>query len=194
MLTFEVGKYANTKRPTYILVDRGTASAAEVLAAALRMHRMRTAHLHAHAHAHVMRMLWVQVFAAALQENRAAKVVGEQTYGEPSGRLHATCPLLPFRCTCTLSLLCSLPSLCAPQARGSCSPSRSSPTAQRSCSPSPSTARRAATTSTARASLPTSLSPARLAPTPSRVWTPRSRRGDCRSCTEPGKNEKARVD
>jgi len=51
MLTFEAGKYANTRRPTYILVDRGTASAAEV-------------------------------FAAALQENRAAKVVGEQTYGK----------------------------------------------------------------------------------------------------------------
>ena len=42
MLTFEAGKYANTKRPTYILVDRGTASAAEVLAAALRIHRMCT--------------------------------------------------------------------------------------------------------------------------------------------------------
>jgi len=51
MLTFEPGKYARTGRPTYILVDRGTASAAEV-------------------------------FAAALQENRAAKVVGEQTYGK----------------------------------------------------------------------------------------------------------------
>lgn len=54
--------------------------------------------------------VWVQVFAAALQENRAAKVVGEQTYGEPSGRLQATCPLLRLRCTCTRSLLCALPS------------------------------------------------------------------------------------
>ena len=48
--------------------------------------------LHVHVHVH---RVWVQVFAAALQENRAAKVVGEQTYGEPSGRLHATCPLPP---------------------------------------------------------------------------------------------------
>ena len=66
--------------------------------------------LHVHVHVHVHRV-WVQVFAAALQENRAAKVVGEQTYGEPSGRLHATCPLPPLRCTCTRSFLCSLPSL-----------------------------------------------------------------------------------
>ena len=43
MLTFEAGKYANTRRPTYILVDRGTASAAEVRATALHVHRMRTA-------------------------------------------------------------------------------------------------------------------------------------------------------
>ena len=51
MLTFAPGPYANQGRPTYVLVDRGTASAAEV-------------------------------FAAALQGNRAAKVVGEQTYGK----------------------------------------------------------------------------------------------------------------
>lgn len=49
VLTFERGKYAG--RPTYVLVDKGTASAAEV-------------------------------FAAALQGNRAAKVVGERTYGK----------------------------------------------------------------------------------------------------------------
>ena len=51
MLTFSAGPYANKGRPTYVLVDRGTASAAEV-------------------------------FAAALQSNRAAKVVGESTYGK----------------------------------------------------------------------------------------------------------------
>jgi C-terminal processing protease CtpA/Prc len=138
MLTFEAGKYANTRRPTYILVDRGTASAAEVLATELHMHRTCTAcacgmcmcMLHVHVacaccmcmlHVHVacaccmcmlhVHRVWVQVFAAALQENRAAKVVGEQTYGEPSRHLHATCPLLPLRCTCTRSLLCALPSL-----------------------------------------------------------------------------------
>ena len=51
MLTFTAGPYANKGRPTYVLVDRGTASASEV-------------------------------FAAALQGNRAAKVVGESTYGK----------------------------------------------------------------------------------------------------------------
>ena len=50
-LTFAAGPYANSGRPTYILVDRGTASAAEV-------------------------------FAAALQQNRAATVIGETTYGK----------------------------------------------------------------------------------------------------------------
>ena len=51
ILTFSAGRYANMRRPIYLLVDRGTASAAEV-------------------------------FAAALQGNRAATVVGEQTYGK----------------------------------------------------------------------------------------------------------------
>ena len=50
-LTFENGPFLNRGRPTYILVDRGTASVAEV-------------------------------FAAALQGNRCAKVVGENTYGK----------------------------------------------------------------------------------------------------------------
>lgn len=51
ILTFEAGPYARKPRPVYVLVDRGTASASEV-------------------------------FAAALQGNRAAKVVGEATYGK----------------------------------------------------------------------------------------------------------------
>mmetsp|Transcript_48046 Transcript_48046/g.79584 ORF Transcript_48046/g.79584 Transcript_48046/m.79584 type:complete len:480 (+) Transcript_48046:44-1483(+) len=51
IVTFEAGKYVNMRRPIYLLVDRGTASAAEV-------------------------------FAAALQANRAALVVGEQTFGK----------------------------------------------------------------------------------------------------------------
>lgn len=51
ILTFEAGPYARKARPVYVLVDRGTASASEV-------------------------------FAAALQQNRAAKVVGEVTYGK----------------------------------------------------------------------------------------------------------------
>lgn len=51
ILTFSKGPYANTARPTYILVNKGTASVAEV-------------------------------FAAALQDNRAAIVVGESTYGK----------------------------------------------------------------------------------------------------------------
>lgn len=53
VLTFSSGPYAKGKldRPTYILVDRGTASAAEV-------------------------------FTAALQENRAAIVIGEKTFGK----------------------------------------------------------------------------------------------------------------
>jgi len=50
-LTFENGPFLNRGRPIYILVDKGTASAAEV-------------------------------FAAALQGNRCAKVVGENTYGK----------------------------------------------------------------------------------------------------------------
>jgi len=51
VLTFAKGPFAGQDRPTYVLVDKGTASAAEV-------------------------------FAAALQGNRAAKVVGERTYGK----------------------------------------------------------------------------------------------------------------
>jgi len=50
-VTFARGPYAGQGRPTYVLVDKGTASAAEV-------------------------------FAAALQGNRAAQVVGERTYGK----------------------------------------------------------------------------------------------------------------
>ena len=51
VLTFAKGPFAARGRPTYVLVDRGTASAAEV-------------------------------FAAALQGNHVAVVVGERTYGK----------------------------------------------------------------------------------------------------------------
>ena len=51
IITLECGPYAARSRPTYVLVDKGTASASEV-------------------------------FAAALQGNRAAMVVGESTYGK----------------------------------------------------------------------------------------------------------------
>jgi len=51
VVTFEPGRFSDLRRPTYVLVDKGTASAAEV-------------------------------FAGALQENRCAIVVGEQTYGK----------------------------------------------------------------------------------------------------------------
>jgi carboxyl-terminal processing protease len=44
MLTFSTGPYAKgrSQRPTYVLVDRGTASAAEVFAAALKDNRAAT--------------------------------------------------------------------------------------------------------------------------------------------------------